>query len=79
MPPSDGSYTISLIERSSTGRTAIEAAVRDRAQALFVMGDPMFHLTFGRVPDLALRAKLPSMYLNRDVGDSWRRAALLWL
>lgn len=47
--------------------SAIEAAVRERAQALFVMGDPMFHRPFGRVPELALRAKLPSLYLDRDV------------
>jgi putative tryptophan/tyrosine transport system substrate-binding protein len=46
---------------------AVEAAVRERAQALFVMGDPMFHRPFGRVPELALRAKLPSLYLDRDV------------
>ena len=48
------------------GIAAIEAAVRDRAEALFVVGDPMFHRPFGRVPELALRAKLPSMHLDRD-------------
>ncbi|HSE03480.1 MAG TPA: ABC transporter substrate-binding protein [Methylomirabilota bacterium] len=46
---------------------AVEAAVQGRAQALLVLGDPMFHRPFGRVPDLALRARLPSMYLDRDV------------
>jgi putative ABC transport system substrate-binding protein len=46
---------------------AVEAAVRERAQALLVLGDPMFHRPFGRVPELALRAKLPSLYLDRDV------------
>jgi putative tryptophan/tyrosine transport system substrate-binding protein len=49
---------------------AIEAAVRDRAQALLVLGDPMFHRPFGRVPELALRAKLPALYLDRDVVTS---------
>jgi putative ABC transport system substrate-binding protein len=46
---------------------AIEVAVHGRAQALLVLGDPMFHRPFGRVPDLALRARLPSMYLDREV------------
>ena len=46
---------------------AIDAAVAERAQALFVMGDPMFHRPYGRVPELALRARLPSAYLDRDV------------
>jgi ABC-type uncharacterized transport system substrate-binding protein len=61
---------------------AIEAAVRDRAQALLVLGDPMFHRPFERIPELALRAKLPALYLDRDVvmmggglmsyGPDWR-------
>jgi putative ABC transport system substrate-binding protein len=46
---------------------AIEAARRERAHALFVVGDPMFHRPFGRVPELALQAKLPSLFLDRDV------------
>jgi putative ABC transport system substrate-binding protein len=71
---------------------AVEAAASGRAQALFVMGDPMFHRPFERVPQLALRAKLPSLYLDRDVvavgggllsyGPDWgvmfRRAAVSW-
>jgi putative ABC transport system substrate-binding protein len=69
---------------------AIEAAVGERAQALLVLGDPMFHRPFGRVPDLALRARLPSLYLDRNVvtvgggllsygpdwGSMFRRAAV---
>lgn len=69
---------------------AIETAVRERAQALLVMGDPMFHRPFGRIPELALQARLPSLYLDRDVvavgggllsyGPNWgvmfRRAAV---
>jgi putative ABC transport system substrate-binding protein len=46
---------------------AVDAAVRERAQALLVVGDPMFHRPFGRIPELALRARLPSLYLDRDV------------
>ena len=45
---------------------AVEAAVRERAHALLVLGDPMFHRPSGRVPELALRGKLPSLYLDRD-------------
>ena len=69
---------------------AIDAAVRDRAHALLVLGDPMFHRPFERLPELALRAKLPALYLDRDVvtigggllsyGPDWavmfRRAAI---
>jgi putative ABC transport system substrate-binding protein len=46
---------------------AVDAAVREQAQALLVVGDPMFHRPFGRIPELALRARLPSLYLDRDV------------
>ena len=46
---------------------AVGAAVAERAHALLVAGDPMFHRPFGRVPELALRAGLPSLYLDRDV------------
>jgi ABC-type uncharacterized transport system substrate-binding protein len=46
---------------------AIEAAARDRAKALLVLGDPMFHRPFDRLPALALRAKLPALFLDRDV------------
>jgi putative ABC transport system substrate-binding protein len=46
---------------------AVNAAIRDRAQALLVLGDPMFHRPYGRVPEQAMRAKLPAIYLDRDV------------
>jgi putative tryptophan/tyrosine transport system substrate-binding protein len=46
---------------------AVDTAVRERAQALLVVGDPMFHRPFARIPELALRARLPSLYLDRDV------------
>ena len=69
---------------------SVEAAMREKAQGLLVLGDPMFHRPFGRLPDLALQAKLPSLYLDRDVvvlgggllsyGPNWevmfRRAAV---
>ncbi len=46
---------------------AIDAAVREKADALWVPGDPIFHTPPQRVPDLAARAKLPSMYLIREL------------
>ena len=46
---------------------AIDTAVLERADALWVVGDPIFHSPAERVPDLAARAKLPSMFLVRDL------------
>ena len=46
---------------------AIEKAARDGAQALLVLGDPMFHRPFDRIPALALNARLPALYIDRDV------------
>ena len=46
---------------------AIDAAVQEKADALWVVGDPIFHTPAQRVPDLAARAKLPAMYLVRDL------------
>ena len=49
---------------------AIEAAVRQRAEALLVFGDPMFHTPPQRVPELAARAGLPAIYLVREVVEA---------
>jgi putative tryptophan/tyrosine transport system substrate-binding protein len=46
---------------------AIDAAIRERAQALLVLGEPMFHRPYERVPEQALRARLPAIYLDREV------------
>ena len=46
---------------------AIDAAVRNKADALWVVGDPIFHFPAQRVPDLAARARLPTMFLPRDL------------
>lgn len=46
---------------------AIDTAVQEKADALWVVGDPIFHTPAQRVPDLAARAKLPAMYLVRDL------------
>jgi putative ABC transport system substrate-binding protein len=49
---------------------AIDAAVREKADALWVVGDPIFHVPAERIPDLAARAKLPAMYLLRQQVDA---------
>jgi putative ABC transport system substrate-binding protein len=46
---------------------AIDAAVREKADALWIPGDPIFHNPAQRIPDLAARAKLPAMYLPRNM------------
>lgn len=46
---------------------AFEDAVRGRADALLVIGDPITFAPAARVPERALRARLPAMYLARDV------------
>jgi putative ABC transport system substrate-binding protein len=46
---------------------AIDTAVQQKADALWVVGDPLFHNPVQRIPDLAARARLPAMYLVRDL------------
>jgi putative tryptophan/tyrosine transport system substrate-binding protein len=46
---------------------AIDAAVKGRADALYVPGDALFHNPPQRVPELAARAKLPSIYFVREL------------
>jgi putative ABC transport system substrate-binding protein len=46
---------------------AIAAAVRERADALHVLGDPIFHTPPHRVPELAARARLPAIYIVAEL------------
>jgi putative ABC transport system substrate-binding protein len=46
---------------------AIEAAVRERAEALHVLGDPIFHNPPHRLPELVARARLPAIYILADL------------
>jgi putative tryptophan/tyrosine transport system substrate-binding protein len=46
---------------------AIEAAARERADILLVVGDPLFHTPPDRIPALAARARLPAIYISREV------------
>ena len=68
---------------------AIDTAIQEKADALWIVGDPIFHTPWQRVPDLAARAKRPSMYLLReqvtagglmsygpDIVELFRRAAV---
>ena len=60
---------IQVLEVSEPGQIedAIEAAVRGRADALHVLGDPIFHIPPHRVPELAARARLPAIYITADL------------
>jgi putative ABC transport system substrate-binding protein len=44
---------------------AINAAVGQRAEALFIHGDPVFNSPPGRIPQLAARTGLPAIYFLR--------------
>jgi len=60
---------LQVLEVSEPGQIegAIEAAVRERADALHVLGDPIFHSPPNRLPELAARARLPAIYISADV------------
>jgi putative ABC transport system substrate-binding protein len=61
--------TLHVLEvRAQDGiEAAIDAAVQQRAEALWIPGDPIFHSPAQRIPDLAARARLPTMFLTRDL------------
>ena len=61
--------TLQVLEvRAPEGiEAAIDAAVQQKADALWVPGDPIFHSPAQRIPDLAARARLPTMFLTRDL------------
>jgi len=42
---------------------AIDGAVKEKVDALWVLGDPIFNNPPERIPNLAARARLPAMYL----------------
>jgi putative ABC transport system substrate-binding protein len=81
---------IQALEVSEPGQieAAIDAAVRGQADALHVLGDPIFHSPLHRLPELAARARLPAIYILADMvragglmsygpnfSDLYRRAA----
>jgi len=45
---------------------AIDAALQAKADALYIVGDPIMQNPAQLVPDLAARAKLPALYFARD-------------
>ncbi len=49
---------------------AIARAKNQGADALFVPGEPMFHVPPNRLPDLAAAAKLPALYLPRSLVEA---------
>jgi putative ABC transport system substrate-binding protein len=52
------------VSQDSEIEPAIEAAVREQADILLVVGDALFGSPVDRIPKLALRVKLPAMYLS---------------
>ncbi len=71
LPPAAQALRVQLqmldIRESSEIEGAFHTAVQDRAAALLVVGDPLFHAPPSRLPDLAARARLPAMYLVPDL------------
>jgi len=55
------------VRASGEIEAAFDTAVRGRAEALLLAGDPLFHNPPGRVPELALRARLPAIYFISDI------------
>ncbi len=49
---------------------AVARAKNQGADALFVPGEPMFHVPPNRLPDLAAAAKLPALYLPRSLVEA---------
>jgi putative ABC transport system substrate-binding protein len=57
---------VHVLEVSAPGQIegSIEAAVREHADALHVLGVPIFHSPPDMVPGLAARARLPAIYIT---------------
>ena len=55
------------VRQSGEIEEAVAAARSHGAEALMVVGDPMFHTPPNRLPDLAAHAGIPALYLPRVV------------
>ena len=62
-------FELDVINVKESGEipTAVAAAKTGGAEALWIVGDPIFHSPPNRVPDLAAQAGLPSIYLVRNL------------
>lgn len=74
VPPAAARLGVRLQVVEATSPTqlegAIDAAVREGAQGLLVFGDPLFHTPPGRLPEVIARARLPAIYLVREVAQA---------
>lgn len=74
VPPAAARLGVRLQVVEATSPTqlegAIDAAVREGAQGLLVFGDPLFHTPPGRLPEVLARARLPAIYLVREVAQA---------
>lgn len=55
------------VRRADELRPAIESARLNQADALLVVGDPLFHSPPQRLPELVASARIPAIYLTPDV------------
>jgi putative tryptophan/tyrosine transport system substrate-binding protein len=64
--------TIEVSEAADIPAAVAAAAKKHGADALLVVGDPLFHSPSNRIPDLAAAARLPTLYLvaPRAVGEA---------
>ena len=60
------SVTLVAAQRPADFRGALSAAKQGRAQALYVMEDPVFILHRKKLIEVTARARLPSIYSDRD-------------
>jgi putative ABC transport system substrate-binding protein len=62
-------FQLDVINVKETGEipSAVAAAKAGGAEALWIVGDPIFHTPPNRVPELAAQAGLPSIYLVRNL------------
>jgi len=63
------SVTLVAAQRPTDFRGAVSAAKQAHAQALYVMEDPVFILYRKKLLDVTARAKLPSIYSDRNFPD----------
>jgi putative ABC transport system substrate-binding protein len=59
---------VQIFEARTTGEIepALQSAIANRAEALLILGDPVFNSPPERLPQLVARTRLPAMYLVRS-------------
>ena len=60
-------FQVLEVQTAEDIKPAIDAAIQGRADALYVLGDALFHSPAERIPELAARAKLPALYFAPEL------------